>query len=348
MSRVPEDMAPRGVGYIIQIMDDVVGILAFYPLPFFIGTMSKSQVEIINWRTGQTYASIETPGTDSLVFLDYETILLPTRTDAPARRMSFDVYRFGHSPLPPGAGPDPQPVRGARLLSSLEFPKTQGRTAIMKSVARCEPALSYRTTPTNRTSIFKHPEKTFRVSQSSRIITLSFSTLQHGEDGHLTERPYVVIVHAESIRQLALNTRSTVPWGMWGEAHTRWFNTGAPSNWICYSFGTRFLRRYPYLADRLELLEFHPSAIIDDQIQTDGDAKTTKFNRIQIIKLPTVLPAIEWAHSIVSSLPYRMTSTESGAISNRVCGAMIDDERVIVVVSKANSISPAMLCVHNV
>ncbi|KAG9014964.1 hypothetical protein FRB94_007036 [Tulasnella sp. JGI-2019a] len=174
------------------------------------------------------FQSLESEGVDSLVFLDQTTLLLPRREGLPPRALSLDVYKFSRLPLSDKRHP------GATCIGSFGFPEIRDNpgTAIIRSLARCEPALSYRTTPGQRSSILKSPEKAFRSSQSSRIITLSFSTDTNGQE---LLREYTVIISAESIREMAMDLNSTesvvgpwikVPWAAWGPKATRWFDAG--------------------------------------------------------------------------------------------------------------------------
>ncbi|KAG8865265.1 hypothetical protein FRB96_000155 [Tulasnella sp. 330] len=283
------------VGFIIQIMDDVVddtkvialgAIVAFYTQPSWIATPTK--VMIFNWQIGQTYASIEASGIDSLVFLDQTTFLLPRRTGAPCNALSLDVFKFSRTPLLEDFQTSTKSSAsngGVTPLASFQLPEL-GRqlTAIIRTVARCEPALSYRTLPAKRTPILISPERTFWPSQSSRIITLSLTTLRDIDmdgNGLPMPREYTVIISAEAVRKLTADIRTIhpdepteVPWGVWGPKRTSW------------------------LKQKLQ----------DTYIVT-GD---------------------EWAYSIESQLPCRATTTKEVS-QMPVSGVMLDEERVIVV-----------------
>ncbi|KAG9016950.1 hypothetical protein FRB93_009480 [Tulasnella sp. JGI-2019a] len=340
------------VGFIIQIMDDVVAVVAlqYYGHPWII---TPSKVEIVNWQTGQAYTSIEVMGADSLVFLDEMTFLLPRRAGMPPTDLSLDVYKFHRSPL---ARDDPATEhRGAVCIGTFQFPDIPNRvTAMTRSRARCEPALSYRRTPAKRTSILTSPEEMFRPSQSSRIITLSFGTRRHA-GGQVHAQEYTVIISAEGIRRLAVDLKATdsddtpvipVPWCEWGPYTTRWFNEGTQTHWICYSFGSRFIRRKAGQSQgRLELFDFNPGPIHGDS--NLGVDETGSDYGVKILKEPSVMRSPEWAGTFDSSLPCRHTTTKGGTKA-RVSAVMIDQERVIVVAEDRQDLSNSNFHVLNI
>ncbi|KAG8891056.1 hypothetical protein FRB98_000065 [Tulasnella sp. 332] len=243
--RIPAGFAnDERVGFIIQIMDDVVAIVAFYTQPSWIATPTK--VMIFNWQIGQTYACIEASGIDSLVFLDQTTFLLPRRTGAPCNALSLDVFKFSRTPLLEDFQTSTKSSAsngGVTPLASFQLPEL-GRqlTAIIRTVARCEPALSYRTLPAKRTPILISPERTFWPSQSSRIITLSLTTLRDIDmdgNGLPMPREYTVIISAEAVRKLTADIRTIhpdepteVPWGVWGPKRTSWLKQKLQDTYI--------------------------------------------------------------------------------------------------------------------
>lgn len=239
------------------------------------------------------YKRLASSGIDSLLFLSARVLLFPQRQGRPAHDLALNIYEFDAAPLQTEEDLDvrdkaPQ-AEGGRVLASLQFPGlVPDVTAVTRCVARCEPSLSYREKHTQRTPTMQSPEKTFRPSAGSRIVTLSFETLRQVQE-RLAQSQYTVIFHADAVKKIALGHHESLhldprmPWEDWGENNTRWFPTAAPPHWICYSYGSRIIRRKPNNPLGLvQILDFSQSAVFN---QPQGTSHNRFNDSVDVVKV---------------------------------------------------------------
>lgn len=339
------------IGFIIQVVDDILAILTCFrsfnaeaPPPFDV-VLGRSRVDVFNWKTGATYACIEDDGVDSIVFLDEETIMLVRRVgDITPKTISLDVFKYSLSTSvqPPTSRTSqyPLPPLGARPIARLFLPSMPDEPGVITHViARCEPTPSYRKTPTQRPRQMQSPAPTNRPAQSARLVSLTFVTLQP----HFPplERPFVFLFFAETIRELATQygsgTFTQMQWESWGPQNTRILERSAPSQWICYTYGSKFAYLDTATEDVVTILDFNPAAV---RTGDDVEVKTlvsgriskkwkTEYNRGVYVNTSRDVAALgSWTSDTSSALPYvRFQSTTAFQNATSV---MIDHERVIV------------------
>ncbi|KAG8982936.1 hypothetical protein FRB90_006449, partial [Tulasnella sp. 427] len=289
---------------------------------------------------------IEDDGIDSVVFLDEETIMLVRRAgDIIPKTMSLDVYKYSLSTTvrPPTSRTSeyPLPPLGAKQTARFSLPRMPDEPGVITHViARCEPTPSYRKTPTRRPRQMQSPPPTARPTQGARLVSLSFVTVQPQLPP--LERPFIFLFLADKIRELAnaygSKTFSQRQWESWGPENTRILERSAPSQWICYTYGSRFAFLNRVLGRAVvTILDFNPRNVRSGEDVTtnilSGGAVWKRWeteNNIGVYSsVPGDVAALgSWTRDTFSSLPYiRYESTTSFANATSV---MIDHERVIV------------------
>lgn len=185
------------------------------------------------------------------------------------KTISLDVFKYSLSASvkPPTSRTSEYPLSplGARLIARFFLPHMPDEPGVITHViARCEPTPSYRETPTKRPRQMQSPAPTTRPAQSARIVSLSFVTLQP----HFPplERPFIFLFFAETIRKLATKygngTCTQMNWETWGPQNTRILERAAPSQWICYTYGSKFAYLNTTAGQAVvTIFDFNPAAV---------------------------------------------------------------------------------------
>lgn len=221
---------------VIQIVGTHIAIL--------LSVQAQNRVDALvvwDWTTGQHKGSIDDPNEPqrnilSFVLLSERHVLLPH----PHRRV-LELWSFDHRN--PVSGETPQVMR---LEACFELPDY----VFLHAIFRSEPGSSLEASP--HTSHLK----SFGVNPEQAIISFTIHAAHAGLDVWMaktfisTRRHFLDILRTHDTTSVPL----VVHWTQWCGG-TRWNIPHFTFNWICHTFGQRFIM---YNASHVHVLDFNP------------------------------------------------------------------------------------------